>query len=163
MSDYRINQTFDLMGGFWTPDQPDAPFEGTLTSGSGRVELIAAPEYVSQLGSEAFRDAFLSINNPSKPERIPVLYGATSDGLCTLINSLVLHDQRGSTNLPFGYQISATRLIPARTVMGLHIASADSKTIESADCCFSKLHYLLPKLWDTQPRDEVYICSTYGV
>jgi hypothetical protein len=153
---YRINESFELIGAFWRPDDRDKTVTGTLTSRGGRVEVITAPSYIANLEGDAVRDVLLSINNLTNPERIPILHGATSDKWCTLINSLVLDDRRGTTNFPLGYQISATRIIPARTIMGVHVPSADSKSLDSAVYYFTKLHHLLPKPWSTQLSNETH-------
>ena len=153
MGKYRIDDSFDMIGAFWKFGQQDDSFTGTLTSRKGRVETLAAPSYIAKLGDNAFRDAFKEINGDRDLKRIPSLCGFTTDNRCTLLNSLVL-DGGGNTNFPTGQKISSTRYIAARTVMGLHVESADAKAIDKGAIYFTKVHHLLPIPWTSQMSDE---------
>jgi hypothetical protein len=153
MGEYRIDDSFEMIGAFWRFGQRDDSFTGTLTSRKGRVEILTSPSYTAKLDENAVRDAFKFINNDRDLQRIPSLCGFTSGDRCTLLNSLTL-DGGGNTNFPTGQKISATRHIAARAVMGLHVESAAAKSIDGGAFYFTKVHQLLPTPWTSQMGAE---------
>jgi hypothetical protein len=157
MGEYRIDESFEIIGAFWRFSHPDETFTGTLISRKGRVEVMAAPSYEANLDGDAFLADLLAINTERNVERIPSICAFTTDKRCTLLNCLIL-DGPGLTGAE--QRITATRYIPSRTVMGLHIESANALSIDSALVSFTKLHHLLPAPWlPSQMTDEGYSFS----
>lgn len=158
MTEYRIDDNFDLIGGFWKYGSPNDVFTGTMTARKGVVKILTAPVYVD-LDAATSRVSMEEMFKQSDLEQIPSICGFTADNRCTLFNSTVF-DGGGLINLPTQQKISAKRYSPARTVMGLHVESSDADVIDEAAFYFTKIHHLYPIPWNTHMGEEN---TTYSV
>jgi hypothetical protein len=148
MSKYRVDDSFEMIGGFWRSGQEDERFTGTLTSRKGLVEIYASPRY-ADLDDVALRASMEEINNLSDLSQIDAICGFTTDNKCTLLNSVVL-DGGGVTNFSSRQRVSRKRYRAARTVMGLHLDSSESMSIDGAAIYLSKIHRLMPAPWSSR-------------
>lgn len=77
----------------------------------------------------------------------------TTDNQCTLLNPLVL-DGGGNISFPTGARLSTVSYIAAKTVMGLHLASADANSLDAGAFSFTKVHHILPNPWTLHLSNE---------
>lgn len=153
MTKYRIDDSFEMIGAFWKFGQQDDSFTGTLRSRKGRVRLLAAPSYIAKMDGDAVRAAVQALNTSRDLKRISSICGLTTDNHCSLLNPLV-SDDGGYTSFPTGARISAVSYTATRTVMGLHVASADAKSIDGGAFYFTKVHQIMPTPWALQLSNE---------
>lgn len=153
MTKYQVNDSFEMVGAFWKFGQQEDNFTGTLRSRKGRVQVLAAPSYIAKMDGDAFRAAMQTLNGQRDLKRISSICGFTTDNQCTLLNPLV-SDGRGYTSFPTGAKLSAVSYIATRTVMGLHVASANAKSIDGGAFYFTKVHHIMPTPWALQISNE---------
>lgn len=118
MQDSALSSEFEAKGKWWLPNATDRKIAGTLSYTSGRVEL-------DLLGT-------LSTGSPSdfgkvgdSVDCLPLIYGDTNIGRCTLVNSYVTqvvqnlvettHTQHSSTYLLLGSHVE-NEMIPSESV-----------------------------------------------
>jgi hypothetical protein len=135
----RLDSQFSLVGAFWAPDAPEDIRTGTLVADGGSITFTTAPEYIR--GENASRPSqwFFGQN---EPERLPILYGITQDGVCTLFD-LVVVDRPGRHEL--GLSITAIVYRAAMCISGMHLTSSQDKCVNSARYTFTGLGEWLPK------------------
>jgi ApeA N-terminal domain 1 len=154
MAKYRIDDSFEIIGAFWKFGQQNDSFTGTLRSHKGRVQVLAAPAYIANMDGDAFRTAIQqTLNGQRDLKRISSICGFTTDNLCTLLECLVL-EQGGNIHFPTGQRLSGVSYIAARTVMGLHVESADAMSIEQGAFYLTKVYHILPTPWAFQITNE---------
>jgi hypothetical protein len=158
MRKYRLDSNFELIGGFWRYGTPDQTFTGTVSSRSGRVDLLTAPT-LKPLNQNAFREAFLAANNRREFEPIGTICGFTTERRCSLLGTVVIDDE-GLNDFPSQQQVHARRYRAWRAVMGLHIESSEATCVDSAAFYYTKIDNWLPNPWGLQIADET---STYTV
>jgi ApeA N-terminal domain 1 len=146
MKKYRVDGNFEMIGGFWKYDKPDDKFTGTLSSRNGLVEILTAPIY-SDLDDDGLRNSMeKSINDGPSLRTIPAICGFTEDNRCTLLRCLTMPGG-GVTDFSTRQEVSAIRYRALRTVMGLHLESADAQSIDGGAFYLTKVRHLLPTPW----------------
>src|ERR1039458_7333132 len=103
MSKYRLDESFEIIGGFWVFGQEDKKFTGTLSSSKGLVEIQTSPTY-SELDDAALRASMLELSGTTDIQQISAICGFTTDKRCTLLNSVIL-DGGGLTDFSSRRQV----------------------------------------------------------
>jgi hypothetical protein len=152
MSKYRLDESFEIIGGFWIFGQEDKKFTGTLSSRKGLVEIQTSPTY-AELDDAALRASMLELSGTTDIQQINAICGFTTDKRCTLLNSVIL-DGGGLTDFSSRRQVQRKLYRAMRTVMGLHLESSEAMSIDGAACYFTKIHHLLPVPWSSQMADR---------
>jgi hypothetical protein len=158
MKKYKLNANFNLLGGFWKSDKPDDTFTGTISSNRGLVELSISPTY-EKLEGAAFIKAFQNMAGEQILRPIGTILGYTTEKRCSLLACYTLQES-GLNDFSTGQKIASKRFRSSRTVMGLHLDSLDTETIDGAAFYFTKIHNWLPTPWNTQMTQEA---TTYTV
>ena len=160
MTKYRIDASFDLIGGFWHSDRPDEKLTGTLTCKNGLGQFVSSPTY-TKLDDAAYREAFRNMTFDQILQPVGTILGFTTDKNCTLLGCYALQDV-GLTHFPTSEQVAAKHFRASRMVMGLHVDSPDAKSIDSAAFYFTKIHNWLPMPWRSELTVErtTYIVPT---
>ena len=160
MTKYRIDASFDLIGGFWHFEEPDEKLTGTLSCKNGLGEFISSPVY-TKLDESAYREAFRNMTGDQILQPVGTILGFTTDKKCTLLDCYTLQDD-GLTHFPTSEQLAAKRFRVSRTVMGLHVDSLEAESIESVAFYFTKIHNWLPTPWHSEMAVErtTYILPT---
>jgi hypothetical protein len=142
MKTYRLDASLNLIGAFWPPSDTNDVMTGTLSTLGGHHYLLAAPRF-KRLDADEARAAFLEFGTAPTLRRIDTLLGQTGAGLCTLFH-LVEATGDGLTDLSKQMQIVGERWRIGSAVMGLHIASAESESIDCAAFYLTRIHRWLP-------------------
>lgn len=142
MKIYRLDALPNVIGAFWRPENPNEVTTGTLSSLDGRLHLLASPSF-KKLNADEIRAAASDFVTNRKARRIDSLFGQTEDGPCTLLY-LVETFSDGLTDFVNSFQIVGERWRVGSAVMGLHIDSAESESIDGAAFYFTKIHKWLP-------------------
>jgi hypothetical protein len=148
MAKYRVDGSFEMIGGFWKFDKPDDKFTGKLSSRSGLVEILTAPTYFD-LDSDGLRDSMEAAIADVSSQTIPAICGFTEDNSCTLLRCLTMPGG-GVTNFSTRQRVTAIRYRALSTVMGLHLESADAQSIDFGAFYLTKIHHLLPTPWTSK-------------
>lgn len=142
MKIYRLDALPNVIGAFWSPENPNEVTTGTLSSLDGRLHLLASPSY-RKLNADEIRAAASEFVTNRNARRIDSLFGQTEDGPCTLLYLIeTLSD--GLTDFVNSFQIVGERWRVGCAVMGLHIESAESESIDGAAFYLTKIHKWLP-------------------
>jgi hypothetical protein len=142
MKIYRLDALPNVIGAFWSPENPNEITTGTLSSLDGRLHLLASPSF-RKLNANEIRAAVSEFGTNRKARRIDSLFGQTKDGPCTLLY-LVETLTDGLTDFVNNFQIVGERWRVGSAVMGLHVDSAESESIDGAAFYFTKIHKWLP-------------------
>jgi ApeA N-terminal domain 1 len=142
MKIYRLNALPNVIGAFWPPENPNEVTTGTLSPLDGRLYLLASPSF-RKLNADEISAAVSEFGTNRKARRIDSLLGQTKDGPCTLLY-LVETLTDGLTDFVNNFQIVGERWRVGSAVMGLHIESAESASIDAAAFYFTKIHKWLP-------------------
>jgi hypothetical protein len=149
MKKYRIDHSFEMIGAFWKFGQQNETFTGTLRSLKGRARLLAAPSYSANMDSDGIRAAMQMLGGQRELTRIPSICGFMTGSSCTLLDSLILNNG-GNLDFPTGQRLSAVSYAPAKVVMGLHVESLETPSIEQGAFYFTKVHQILPTPWKSE-------------
>jgi len=152
MSKYRLDESFEIIGGFWVFGQEDKKFTGTLSSRKGLVEIQTSPTY-SELDDAALRASMLELSGTTDIQQISAICGFTTDKRCTLLNSVIL-DGGGLTDFSSRRQVQRKLYRAMGTVMGLHLESSEAMSIDGAAYYFTNIQHLLPAPWSSQMADQ---------
>ena len=98
MTKYRIDASFDLIGGFWHFEEPDEKLTGTLSCKNGLGEFVSSPVY-TKLDESAYREAFRNMTGDQILQPVGTILGFTTDKKCTLLDCYTLQDD-GLTHFP---------------------------------------------------------------
>jgi ApeA N-terminal domain 1 len=139
----RLDSQFRAVGAFWTPDSPEVVRTGTLTVDERRITFTTAPEY-RRRGSVVDLASVMRSFNGSPPEKLPVLFGFTESGFCTLCQ-LVEVDHPGLADQHSGQSIDATAYHASLCITGMHLGTASDRCVTSARYTFSGLNEWLPE------------------
>ena len=140
MANYRLDSSFEMIGAFWHYDSPDEKFTGTLRSRKGTAEVLTAPIY-TELDDVSLRAQMEAFGSDRPFARLPSICGFTKQGNCTLLYCSNLNNE-GTIDLASRQQISSVKWRASRTVMGLHLESADAQSIESGAVHLSRIKFL---------------------
>jgi hypothetical protein len=146
---YKINESFEVIGGFWDSTASEDKFGGTLSSKNGRLTLVTAPVYDSVTFDPS---EFVNATSNVLP-KVEGMCGFTQEGDCSLL-ALVMVKADGLTDYSTGREVVNKNYRVSAAVMGLHVHSLDAKTLDAAAFYFSKIHYLLPNPWGMEIRGE---------
>ena len=142
MKIYRLDALPKVIGAFWSPGNPNEIPTGTLSSLDGRLHLLASPSFKT-LNADELRAAASDFVTNRKARRIDSLFGQTKDCPCTLLY-LIETVSDGLTDFANSFQIVGERWRVGSAVMGLHIDSAESESIDGAAFYLTKIHKWLP-------------------
>ncbi|HEY2237041.1 MAG TPA: HEPN domain-containing protein [Candidatus Angelobacter sp.] len=142
MKIYRLDALPNVIGAFWSPENPNEVTTGALSSLDGRLHLLASPSY-RKLNADEISAAASEFGTNRKARRIDSLLGQTRDGPCTLLY-LVETLSDGLIDFVNSFQIVGERWRVGSAVMGLHIDSAESESIDGAAFYLTKIHKWLP-------------------
>jgi hypothetical protein len=109
-SRYPLNESFEVTGKWWLPDNPDRRIAGTLNYSTTDITLTLHGALRERDFQEAFRVR-------SDFERFTQVYGTTSDGIaCTILNAIV-EDYRFNSSTP---EASSTIVSSIYLIVGTH-------------------------------------------
>jgi hypothetical protein len=158
MDMYRLNATFDIVGGFWPPASPNEVTAGTLSSQNGRLQLSVSPTF-KRLDDDQVREALMAFGTTREWPEIDTLCGHTKSRRCTLLH-LTASTGAGVTDCENRLEIAADRWRVSSAIMGLHLDSAESESLDGAAFYFTKIHNWLPSPWGVQMNNEGFIYTS---
>lgn len=149
---FHLDADFETYGVFWRASSPDRKFPGTVSSKQGVVELRGAPEY-AHIDDDSMRRMFSTLNSPPNLEGSPAICGFTTLNRCTLLDPVRLGGD-GLAHFPSREMIDRTRYRAMRTVLGLHLDSADALLLRGGAFYLSKTQHLFPQPWTSTMSNE---------
>lgn len=147
-SPYSLNHSFDLLSGFWKPENESEVITGTLSSHEGRLEFLTSPTF-SRLSQEDELRVWAQFGSPVREIMLDSVCGYTSEGRCTLLHLSQLSGA-GLTDLSNKIALTADRWYVSASVMGLHLDSSQAEAIDGAGFYLTKISNFLPHPWGLQ-------------
>jgi ApeA N-terminal domain 1 len=152
MAKYKIDESFELIGSFWTPGNPEDRFSGTLACKKGTHKLKTSPKY-QELDQDTLRTAFREVGSQGRMGRLGTVHGYTTDKICTLFDVYELSSD-GLTHFGDRVSLTARRFRATVAVMGLHLDSPEFVGLDSAAFYFNKIRSFLPTPWSWRFGEE---------
>jgi hypothetical protein len=153
----NVNASFETLGAFWVPGEPEEPLAGTLSSHKGKMHFLTSPKF-EVLGAEALGKAFMQWGNLQnlKMEPLLSLEGRTQDEECSIFGLNEIN-QPGVLDFRSGEKLYARRFRVWAAVLGLRLASSTTNQIERAAFRFTDVHEWMPFAWGMEILDEEII------